>query len=69
MVSIKINGYTVQLAQPHPTLSSRFVVLIDEKGKRHSFNMIKPDGQWIIRNPETVPAFILQIEEELSNIL
>jgi hypothetical protein len=69
MLSKKINGYTVEFARPRPGLSSLFVVLIDERGKRHAFNMIKPDGKWIIRNPLTVPAFILQIEEELSQIL
>jgi hypothetical protein len=69
MLLKQINGYTIEITAAHPRLHSRFITLIDDKGSRHQFNMVKPDGQWVIRNPLTVPPFVLEIEKELAELL
>jgi hypothetical protein len=65
----KINGYTIEVADIHKFRETRFITLVDEQGKRHHFSMINPGGEWIIRNPDTVPAFIVQIEKEIARTL
>ena len=68
-MTIQLNGYTIEITQIHNKEASRFITLIDEQGKHHYFSMIKPDGEWIIRNPVTVPSFILEIEKDISKIM
>lgn len=69
MFKTNINGYTIEVANFPRGKESRFVTLTNEQGKRYHFNMIKPNGKWIIRNPATVPSFIVEIEKEISKII
>ena len=69
MFKSSINGYTIEVANILKYREIRFVTLTDEQRRRHHFNMIKNDGKWIIRNPETVAPFIVQIEKDLSKIM
>ena len=69
MLKSKVNGYTIELAELGKNSENRFVTLIDKKGEPYHFNMIKPDGKSIIRNPSTVPSFIMEIERDIAEIL
>jgi len=69
MIIKKINGYTIEVAQSQVNHKFRFVTLIDEKGQRYYFNMDKLEQQWIIRNPDSVPTFIVEIENDISAIV
>jgi hypothetical protein len=68
MITAIINGYTLEIAEVNMRggVNFIFVTLFDEEKNRHHFNMIKPNGEWMIRNPKTVPSFILKIEKDIS---
>ena len=68
-MAIKLNGYTIEVVQIQNSRAARFITLIDEKGKQHHFSMIRQDDKWIIRNPLTVPTFIVEIEKEISKVV
>jgi hypothetical protein len=64
MPKSKKNDYTIEIAVIRKG-ESRFVTVTDVQHNRYSFNVIKSGGGWIIRNPSTVPAFILEMEQEI----
>ena len=68
MMAIQINGYTIEVKKIYNRETS-FIILTDEQGKRHYFNMEKPNGKWVIRNSETVPSFIVKIEKDISKLI
>ena len=52
-----------------PTSSpSRFVSVSKERGG-HDFIMIKLNGSWVVRNPSTVDAVILELEPEIAKAI
>ena len=68
MQKSKLNGYSLEIAKIK-TRYSRDVTLIDEKGKRYNFNMMKQDETWVLRDPSTIPAFIRNIEKTIARII
>jgi len=64
-----LTGYTIQVVELLSKATSHYIVLTNEKGKRHYFTMIKADGEWIIQNPETVAPFIVEIEKDIAKII
>jgi hypothetical protein len=68
-MAIQLNGYAIDVNKIRDKERLRFITLTDEQGKRHHFSMIKPDGKWIIRNPLTVPSFIVDIETDIANVI
>ncbi|MEI6950810.1 hypothetical protein V9K67_26745 [Paraflavisolibacter sp. H34] len=69
MMIKEINGYSVQISSMPVDSRTLFVTLIDESVKSHSFSLAKIDGDWCIRNPLTIPAFIVEMEHELNKVL
>ena len=69
MLKSIVNGYTIEIAEFRKNSENRFVALIDKKGEPYHFNMIKPDGKWMIRNSSTVPSFVMEIERDIAEVL
>jgi hypothetical protein len=59
------NGYSVKITPLPQKRDVCFVTLVDEMKNIHCFSLIRLDGRWMIRNPSTVPKFIVEMEEEI----
>ena len=68
MQKSKLNGYSLEIAKIK-TRYTRDVTLIDDKGKRFHFNMIKQDDEWVLRDPSAIPAFIRKLEKTIAKII
>jgi hypothetical protein len=65
MESKRINGYSFEIYPLPEGGNTRFVTLRNGSTGPYHFNLEKIDGNWRIRNPSTVPAFIVEIETEI----
>ena len=69
MAITQISGYRVKVSPVIIDERTRFITITDEQGEQHYFHMMLEGSKWVIRNPLTVPPFILQIEKDIAGIV
>lgn len=65
MLFERTNGYVLEVNRITNGGDTLLVTLTDGVGKEFLFSVAKIGGKWRIRNPLTVPAFVITLESEL----
>ena len=60
-----IDGLYVEFARIPDDENTLFVTLLDDGCRRHHFSLKRTELGWGIRNPSTVPLFIVSLEASL----